>query len=58
MVKINTLISKNVDVQSKLVENNLDLENEFKAKLKVRCFKKKFFFFFLICYICKYIFFY
>jgi len=35
MVKINTLISKNVDVQSKLVENNLDLENEFKAKLKV-----------------------
>eukprot|EP00833_Pecoramyces_ruminatium_P005586 jgi/Orpsp1_1/1179618/evm.model.c7180000070087.1 len=34
MVKINTLISKNVDVQSKLVENNLDLENEFKAKLK------------------------
>ncbi|OUM59987.1 hypothetical protein PIROE2DRAFT_46641 [Piromyces sp. E2] len=34
MVKINTLITKNVDVQSKLVENNLDLENEFKAKLK------------------------
>ncbi|ORX50411.1 hypothetical protein BCR36DRAFT_583539 [Piromyces finnis] len=34
MVKINTLISKNVDVQSKLIENNLDLENEFKARLK------------------------
>jgi len=41
MVKINTLISKNVDVQSKLVENNLDLENEFKAKLKVYIPKNK-----------------
>ncbi|KAI8800296.1 hypothetical protein BJ742DRAFT_881140 [Cladochytrium replicatum] len=34
MVKINTLLSKHANVQAQLEENNLGLEQEFRAKLK------------------------
>ncbi|KAJ3014618.1 Coiled-coil domain-containing protein 40 [Thoreauomyces humboldtii] len=34
MVKINTLLTRHAVVQNKLEENNLDLEQEFRAKLK------------------------
>ena len=35
MVKINILLSKQSSIQSQLEENNLELEQEFRAKLKV-----------------------
>jgi hypothetical protein len=35
MVKINTLLSKQTQVQSVLEENNLGLEQEFRARLKM-----------------------
>ena len=35
MVKINILLSKQTSMQSQLEENNLELEQEFRAKLKV-----------------------
>jgi hypothetical protein len=35
MVKINILLSKQSSIQSRLEENNLELEQEFRAKLKV-----------------------
>jgi hypothetical protein len=35
MVKINILLSKQSSIQSKLEENNLELEQEFRAKLMV-----------------------
>lgn len=34
MVKINILLSKQSNIQSQLEENNLELEQEFRAKLK------------------------
>jgi hypothetical protein len=38
MVKINILLSKQSSIQSRLEENNLELEQEFRAKLKVIIF--------------------
>lgn len=34
MIKINTIITKQASVQAQLEENNLDLEQEFRARLK------------------------